>query len=32
MTENITEVEETYETDAEGVAYTSESDASAGRC
>jgi small subunit ribosomal protein S9 len=29
MTENITEVEETYETDAEGVAYTSESEASA---
>jgi small subunit ribosomal protein S9 len=29
MTENTTEVEETYETDAEGVAYTSESEASA---
>ena len=29
MTENTTEVEETFETDAEGVAYTSESDASA---
>ena len=29
MTENTTEVEETFETSAEGVAYTSESDASA---
>ena len=29
MTENITEVEETFETDADGVAYTSESAASA---
>ena len=29
MTENTTEVEETFETDADGVAYTSESDASA---
>ena len=29
MTENSTEVEETFETSAEGVAYTSESDASA---
>ena len=29
MTENTTEVEETFEADAEGVAYTSESDASA---
>ena len=29
MTENTTEVEETFETDSEGVAYTSESDASA---
>jgi small subunit ribosomal protein S9 len=29
MTENTTEVEETFETDAEGVAYTSESAASA---
>ncbi len=29
MTENTTEVEETFETDADGVAYTSESQASA---
>ena len=29
MTENTTEVEETFETGADGVAYTSESDASA---
>jgi small subunit ribosomal protein S9 len=29
VTENVTEVEETFETNAEGVAYTSESDASA---
>ena len=29
MTENTTEVDETFETDADGVAYTSESDASA---
>jgi len=29
VTENTTEVEETFETDADGVAYTSESDASA---
>ena len=29
MTENTTEVEETFETNSEGVAYTSESDASA---
>lgn len=29
MTENTTEVEETFETDSEGVAYTSESSASA---
>jgi small subunit ribosomal protein S9 len=29
MTENTTEVEETFESNAEGVAYTSESDASA---
>jgi small subunit ribosomal protein S9 len=29
MTENTSEVEETFETDADGVAYTSESDASA---
>ncbi|WP_188783959.1 30S ribosomal protein S9 [Nocardioides phosphati] len=29
MTENVTEVEETFETNAEGVAYTSESTASA---
>ena len=29
MTENTTEVEETFEPNAEGVAYTSESDASA---
>jgi small subunit ribosomal protein S9 len=29
MTDNTTAVEETFETDADGVAYTSESDASA---
>ncbi len=29
VTENVTEVEETFETNAEGVAYTSESEASA---